>query len=189
MNIELFGASFDPPHNGHKEVVQGVLGLGIFDEVKLVPAKQHPFSKQLSPDEYRLAMLKLFLEDFKGQPVQIDTFELNKDGVSYSYQTLMHFAQTYPEDTFAWLIGSDNLPSFKKWYEWQALLDRFPVYVYPRPGHPMSPLLLGMIPLPEVEGVAISSTEVRNRVKAGQEIYGLVGQSVAAYINEHNLYR
>lgn len=189
MNIELMGASFDPPHVGHNQIVVGLLAQNIFDEVWLVPAKKHAFAKSLSGEDHRLAMLQLFLEDFKNDPVRIETYELEKDATSYSQETLTHFSQQRPLDTFAWVIGSDNLVNFPKWYKYLDMLQNFNVYVYPRPGYPMEPLLEGMVPLAGVKEVAISSTEIRNKLKLREDVTNLVGPRVAAYIAEHGLYQ
>lgn len=188
MNIEIVGASFDPPHRGHRQIVEGSLKQHIFDEIWLMPAKKHAFSKSLMEENHRLEMLQLFLEDFRGEPVRIETYELTKEGTSYSYETLTHFADTQPSNTFAWVIGSDNLASFNLWHNHLELLQRFSVYVYPRPNHPIEPLLSGMILLKDVEEIAVSSTEVRTRVRAGEDVTDLVGQAAAAYIKKNKLY-
>lgn len=189
MNIELMGASFDPSHNGHREIVSGLFAKNVGDEIWLIPAKKHAFSKSLTEGDYRLAMLQLFLQDFQEKPVRIETYELEKETTSYSYETLRHFAESQPLNTFAWVIGSDNLSDFSKWHKYRELLQQFTVYVYPRPNYPMRPLLEGMIPLNGVNEVAASSTEIRAKVSAGQEINNLVNPAIAEYIKEHVLYR
>lgn len=189
MNIEIVGASFDPPHNGHREIVSDLLAKNIADEIWLIPAKKHAFSKSLIEGDHRLAMLQLFLQDFQEKPVRIETYELEKEATSYSYETLRHFAESRPADTFAWVIGSDNLPDFPKWFKYLELLQQFTVYVYPRPNYPMEHLLAGMIPLIGVNEVSVSSTEIRTKVKAGEDISSLVSSPIAEYIKEHALYQ
>ncbi|MEK7592179.1 MAG: nicotinate (nicotinamide) nucleotide adenylyltransferase [Patescibacteria group bacterium] len=189
MNIELMGASFDPPHNGHHEIVSGLLAKNIADEIWLIPTKKHAFSKSLTEGDHRLAMLQLFLQNFQEKPVRIETYELEKETTSYSYETLRHFAESRPLDTFAWVIGSDNLPDFPKWFKYLELLQQFTVYVYPRPNYPMEHLLAGMIPLTGVNEVSVSSTEIRTKVKVGEDISNLVSPVIAEYIKEHALYQ
>lgn len=189
MNIELMGASFDPPHNGHREIVSGLLAKNIADEIWLIPTKKHAFDKSLTEGDHRLAMLQLFLQDFQEKPVKIEVYELEKETTSYSYETLRHFAESQPLNTFAWVIGSDNLPDFSRWHKYSELLQQFTVYVYPRPNYPMQPLLAGMIPLSGVNEVSASSTEIRTKIKTGEDISSLVGPAIAEYIKEHELYR
>ena len=189
MNVELIGASFDPPHNGHREIVSGLLDKNIADEIWLIPAKKHAFAKSLTEGDHRMAMLQLFLQNFQEKPVRIDTYELEKETTSYSYETLRHFAESRPNDTFAWVIGSDNLPDFPKWFKYLELLQQFTVYVYPRPNYPMRSLLAGMVPLTAVNEVSASSTEIRTKVKAGEDIANLVSPAIVKYIKEHALYR
>jgi len=134
-------------------------------------------------------MLQIFLRSFQEKPIRIETYELEKETISYSYETLRHFAESRPLDTFAWVIGSDNLPDFPKWFRHLELLEQFTVHVYPRPNYPMEHLLAGMIPLTEVNEVSVSSTEIRNKVRAGQDINNLVDPAIAEYIKEHALYQ
>ncbi len=183
MNIEIVGASFNPPHNGHREIVSGLLAKYTADEVWLIPARKHAFSKSLTEGDHRLAMLQLFVQDFWEKPVRIEKYELEKETTSYSYETLRHFEESQPSNTFAWVIGSDNIASFPKWYKYRELLEQFTVYVYPRPNYPMENLLKGMVPISGVNEVAVSSTEVRAKVMAGEDITDLVGPAIAAYID------
>ena len=71
MNIELMGASFDPPHNGHHEIVSGLLAKNIADEIWLIPTKKHAFSKSLTEGDHRLAMLQLFFKIFRKNQLEL----------------------------------------------------------------------------------------------------------------------
>jgi nicotinate-nucleotide adenylyltransferase len=186
MKIALFGGAFDPPHLGHQQITALLLKENIVDEVWYVPVRQHPFSKQLqTTDEHRLAMLRLIQ-----QPgTRTETYELENDEVSLSYITLRTLSNRHPEHTFSWVIGSDNLKDFHKWDFYTQMLQEFTFYVYPRAGYAFEPLYEGMVSLREMPEVAVSSTEVRAHIKAGQSIDSLVDARVAAYIAEHQLYR
>jgi nicotinate-nucleotide adenylyltransferase len=186
MNIALFGGAFDPPHLGHQQVAAALLAKKIVDEVWYVPVKQHPFSKQLrTTDDHRLAMLDLIQ-----QPgTRTEMYELENDEVSLSYITLKNLSTTYPEHTFSWVIGSDNLKDFHKWDFYQEMLQEFTFYVYPRAGYVFDPVYPGMIPLKDMQEVVVSSTEIRNRIENGQSIDSLVDARVAAYIAQHQLYQ
>jgi nicotinate-nucleotide adenylyltransferase len=198
MQIALFGGSFDPPHQGHFQVALHLLEEKIAQEVWFIPTKKHPFGKQMLPDNDRVAMLENMIADNQPELIQknilaasikIDTYELHQDTPSYSYETLHHFASTYSDHAFSWVIGSDNVPSFPKWYHAEELLKEFPVLVYPRPGYGFDGLLSGMRPLQNLPTIDISSTDVRERVKSAEPINTLVSPGVAQYIQAHQLYR
>lgn len=191
MKIILFGGAFDPPHLGHQFIVKNILDLKLADEVWYVPAKTHPFAKKLTVDEHRLAMLEFLVAD--DQRTKIETYELDKDGVSYSHETLDALAQKYPEHEFAWLIGSDNLAKFHLWgdsrgRDFKAMLAKYHFYVYPRKGHPFSPLYDNMVPLENMKEIEVSSTLVREMIKHHQDISKLVKDEVVQYIKKNNLY-
>jgi nicotinate-nucleotide adenylyltransferase len=120
--------------------------------------------------------------------LKIERYELEHPGPSYSYLTLQALAGQYPEHMFKWLIGSDLVSNFHKWYHAQELLQHFSVLVYPRQNFPAEPLLPGMTLLESVDPVAISSTQVRKRLAAGLAISDLVDTEVERYIRSNHLY-
>jgi len=191
MKIILFGGAFDPPHLGHHLIVKNILDLKLADEVWYVPAKTHPFAKKLTDNNHRLAMLEFLVAD--DHRTKIETYELDKDGISYSHETLDALAEKYPEHEFAWLIGSDNLPKFHLWGDSQGrdfkdMLGKYSFYVYPRKGHPFSPLYGNMIALENMAEIEVSSTLVRDMIKHQQDLSKLVRDEVIQYIKKNKLY-
>lgn len=193
MHIALFGGSFDPPHKGHLLVGLTLLEQHIVDEVWYVPVKKHPFGKNLSPDEDRVALLKAMIASplvqergFRDR-LKVSTHELDKNDLSYSLRTLTELSQLHPEHQFCWVIGSDNVRSFTQWYQYQELLNQFVVWVYPRAEFPMTPLLPGMRSL-QAEQVTVSSTQIRECLAQNLPITELVEPAVEQYINTHHLY-
>ena len=182
MHIMLFGGSFDPPHSGHLKVANHIIQAHIADELWFVPCAKHPFAKHLSPTADRLAMLKLL------HTHTINLFEAESHRPNYSIDTLDHFVATQPQNSFSWLIGSDQLPSFPKWHRYTELLQKFKVYVYPRTGFLLDDLLPGMVGLTTLPTIDVSSTEVRTRVKNNQSVHDLVPPEVAQYIQENKRY-
>jgi nicotinate-nucleotide adenylyltransferase len=181
----LFGGSFDPPHRGHAQVADAVLREGLADEVWFVPCGAHPFGRELSAPKHRVAMVELILRP----NVSVCTFEADKAMPSYSIETLEHLSRLHPQRAFAWLMGSDLLPSFDEWHQFDKLLARWPVYVYPRRGHPFDPLYAGMTALRSLPEIDVSSTAVRRRLAEGTSITDLVEPEVETYITTHGLYR
>jgi nicotinate-nucleotide adenylyltransferase len=184
MQIALFGGAFDPPHKGHQQIITQVLEHHIVEEVWLVPVKNHPFGKGVSPATDRVAMLQPLLS----KRVRIEKFELEEKGPSYTLYTLDTLSAQYPEHRFSWIIGSDNLPNFHKWFHYQEMLQKYTFYVYPRKGFPFTPLYPGMEALHNIPEIEVSSTEVREKVQDHEPVTGLVDPQVEQYIKDHNLY-
>ncbi len=185
MHIMLFGGSFDPPHNGHNQIAHEVLAKKIANQVWFIPCYSHPFSKSLSPSLHRVQMISFLTNG----SIFVDDYEVQKEGTSYSFDTLTYFKTNKPEHTFSWLIGSDQLVSFHKWKNYKELLGSTKVYVYPREGFPFDPLYENMIPLIDFPLITISSTMVRERVKNGKDFSGLVPKEVEEYIFENEMYK
>lgn len=200
MRITLFGAAFDPPHLGHQQIVVSLLKEKLTDAVWLVPVKEHPFGKRLAPAADRLAMTQLLVNSIKvelsklgensdEQVVRVETFELDEPGISYSFRTLLTLSERHPDNQFSFVIGSDNLATFHKWDQYEAMLAQFPFFVYPRHGFPFDPLLAGMTPMLNVAEVRVSSTQIREKLKINETIDLLVPSMVAKYIEDRDLYR
>lgn len=192
MKIVLFGGAFDPPHLGHQYITQSLLDHKIADEVWYVPSKDHPFSKKMTSVTHRLAMLELIVED--NPHIKIEKFELEKEGIGYSFETLEALSEKYPQHEFSWVIGSDNLAKFHLWHDgkgrdFQELLKNFRFYVYPRKGYAFEPLYENMVPLHHVHEVEVSSTDVRMAVSEGIMYSQWVVPAVKEYIEAHNLYQ
>lgn len=182
MHIMLFGGAFDPPHNGHLHVAQSIIDQHIADEIWFIPCAQHPFGKKMSPVSERVAMLR------QADSLMINTYELEQTTISFTIETITHFATTMPEHSFSWLIGSDQLPSFTRWHRWEDLLKTYSVFVYPRQAFPFDGLQPGMIALKQLPLITISSTMVRQLVQEKKPFAQLVPPGVARYIIENNLY-
>lgn len=207
MNITLFGSAFNPPHLGHAFVIQDFLEVDHCDELWLLPTNISSFGKELLPAETRLEMCNLFIEDLptalqskiKICPIEID---LNLNGETYLTLQTLKSQSEYLKDTmnlsesqlqyveFSFLMGSDQLPNFHKWTNWQELLDEMTFYVYPRVGYPLEPLKPGMKPFTHDHQIVtnISSTIIKKRKRDKKEYQITVTTRVANYIKDKNLY-
>ncbi len=184
MNIMVFGGSFDPPHNGHTQIVQYVLSNKLCDEVWFVPCGSHPFDKKFSDAEHRVNMLKLVAL----KQTKISSYEVEKEGKSFTFETLSHFSTSYPNHHFSFLMGSDQLPSFHKWNNYEQLAKTFKICVYPRKGYPFDPLYPNMTALTNAPVIPISSTDVRSLIKNHEDYSNFVSKEVLEYINANGLY-
>ncbi len=184
MKIGILGGVFNPPHIGHLLIAQQMLDFTDIDEVWFMPNfGQCPPKRGVAPVEDRLAMTKLLaLPKTKVSTIEID----NKlDG-----KTINLIPHLPKGNEYAFIMGSDWLPSFHTWDNWQELLASLPFYVFPRNGYPTEPLEKGMTLVSHELLVTtnISSTRVRERIEAGLSVEQFVPKEVGEYIKEHKLY-
>ena len=200
MRLGIFGGTFDPIHYGHlllAETARETLGL---DRVLFIPAKipPHKRRKHLTSEEHRVAMLRLAL---RGNPFfGLELFELRQNEVSYTVYTLEYLRRKYPNDELFLLMGEDMLRIFPDWYEPRRICELATLALIGRGGQEILDLsfLKGLatrerlrqirasrVPMP---AVAISSTEIRKRVKAGKSVKYWLPESVRKYIEKNDLY-
>ena len=166
----LFGGSFNPIHNGHITLAQAVLRQCQLDEVWLMVSPQNPLkrnSSDLLDDSLRFEVAQKALADIDRVVACDYEFYLSKP--SYTWDTLQHLSQDYPDRRFYLIIGGDNWAHFQRWRHWKDILWHHDLIVYPRDQH------IGTIDVPLLP---VSSTEIRQKVKAGESISGLVPESV-----------
>ena len=187
--IGLFGGSFDPVHLGHLLVAQAAreeLGL---DRLFFVLAAQSPFKPESrpAPAAARLQLLRLALA---GQcHCEIDDQEIRRGGTSYAIDTLRDYVRRFPQAELFYLIGADNVAKLPLWREANALAQLAEFVVIPRPGDGDPPF-----PAPfrgrKLKGfpMAVSSSQIRERVKAGLPLEPLVPTAVAGAIRDSRLY-
>jgi nicotinate-nucleotide adenylyltransferase len=189
MKIGLLGGSFDPVHLGHLLVARAAreeLGL---DKVFFIPAAQSPFKPGTAPAPApeRLRLLRLALAGETG--AEIDDLELRRGGVSYTVDTLRHYAEKFPGAELFYLIGADQTAQLPQWRDAAELARLAQFAVAPRPGEgppalppPFSGCALRGFP------VVVSSSEIRARVKAGLPVTLLMPPAVAEAIANNRLY-
>ena len=164
--IGIFGGSFNPIHNGHIALAHAVLRQCALDEVWLMVSPQNPLKRNdtdLLDDSLRLEMAQKALESVEG--VKACDYEFHLPKPSYTWNTLQNLSKDYPDYTFVLLIGGDNWSHFQRWRHWKDILWHHDVIVYPRDAYP------GTIDVPLLP---VSSTEIRQRIRKGESIEGLV---------------
>lgn len=203
MKIGLFGGTFDPPHIGHIELAASLLEQTGLDKIWFLVTPQNPWKqgRALSSDHHRYAMVDISLREKPG--LEASDYEFGMPKPTYTYKTLRSLRSSFPDVTFALIIGGDNWASFDKWAEYEEILHNHPVIVYPRPGCPVETpeavrqiiaensapdTILPHIEIAEGKVYDISSTEIRHKVAQGASINGLVMPGVETYINDYALY-
>jgi len=191
LRIGLFGGSFDPVHNAHLALARLALQELALDELRWVPAGDAwQKTRPLSAVAHRLAMLQAAIE---GEPrFVLERCEIERDGPSYTLDTVRTLQQLQPAARWWLLIGQDQYANLHTWHGFEELLRRVRLAVAGRPGvaAPADERVLAAdtvwLQLPPM---AVSASDIRERVAAGQDIDALVPSGVALYIRQHGLYR
>lgn len=187
MKIGLYFGSFNPIHVGHLIIAQTLFQRGGLDQVWFVVSPQNPFKKQesLAHEHDRLRMVELAIDDnfqFRASDV-----EFRMPRPSYTIDTLTYLSDKYPQHQFSLFLGSDNLNHFHKWKNHQAILDNYPILVYPRPGEVKTLDHPGVSYL-EAPLLDISATFIRQSIHEGLSVRYLLPERVEQYITDKKLY-
>lgn len=202
LRIAVCGGTFDPFHRGHLEPLLAVREAMGWDRILYVPAWRQPF--KLDSDSasafHRYAMAVVATSDV--DIASVSTFELERDAVSYTVDTLEHLRAEYGDEaTIDWIIGDDNLPRLHEWKSLDRILELANFVVLSRGGTAVPPVVsasvataeerrqAGSVVLAKNETVPVSATEIRRRVRDGQSIAQMVDPRVSRYIHHYNLYR
>src|SRR5581483_2505220 len=189
QRIGLFGGSFDPVHTGHLLVAQAAREELRLNRLYFVPAAQSPFKpeREPTPAKERLRLLRLALAGWDW--CEIDEQEIRRGGVSYTIDTVRDYVGRLSGAELFYLIGADQVSQLIKWRAAEELARLAEFVVIPRPGQNSA-----MVPAPfrgrQLSGfpVAISSSQIRSRVKAGLPLEPLVPRAVAEAIRNNGLY-
>ena len=190
MTVGLFFGSFNPIHVGHLILANAMAQHPDLDAVWLVVSPHNPLkaASSLLPAPDRLQMARLAVE--YNDRLHVSNVEFGLPQPSYTVDTLAYLESQYPTYRFALLLGEDNLPTLPKWKNYQVLLDRYPLYVYPRPGTPVSPLrehpAVRLLSTPLLD---ISATYIRQTVREGKSIRYLVPEAVEEYVRRHGFWQ
>lgn len=179
MKIGLFGGSFNPIHNGHVALAKAFLAQSKLDEVWFLVSPQNPLKEnaELLSDTARLSMVRKVLEH--EEHLIASDYEFHLPRPSYTWNTLQHLAQDYPDNEFVLLIGGDNWEHFDKWYNADEIAHSYQIMIYPRKGNRVIPSNLPKnITLLNTPLLDISSTGIRAMVAKGEDITPYVPQEV-----------
>lgn len=188
--VGLFFGSFNPIHIGHLIIANYMANYTDLDEVWFVVSPQNPFKekKNLGNMYDRLEMVNLAVEGTEKLRASDIEFSLPKP--SYTIDTLTHLKEKYPSKAFSLIMGEDNLASFPKWKNADIILRDYRIIVYPRPGYDGGVLKdHPSVVMTETPIMELSSTFVRQAVKAGKNIRFYVPDKVIDFIEKTALYR
>jgi len=212
--VGLFFGTFNPIHVGHLIIANHLAEHSDLEEVWMVvtPHNPHKKKKTLLDDIHRLAMVRIAIEDYP--KLQASNIEFDLPQPNYTVNTLAVLEEKHPELEFCLIMGEDNLKSLHKWKNYEVILERFAIYVYPRVIENTSKIPPSVPPqggkpvksnfslegnlLPEngkkitkidAPIVEISSTFIRKNIASGNNIRPMLPKNVWEYLDEMNFYK
>jgi nicotinate-nucleotide adenylyltransferase len=189
--VGIMGGTFDPIHHGHLVAASEVRDAYDLDRVVFVPAGNQPFKvgREVAPAEHRYLMT--VIATASNPRFHVSRVDIERPGVTYTVDTLRDLRVQMPDAQLFFITGADALNQILHWKDPHDLWDLAHFIGVTRPGHVFS--IEGLpedhVSLLEVPAMAISSSETRDRVAAGQAIWYLVPDGVVQYIAKHGLYR
>lgn len=194
--LGLMGGSFDPIHFAHLYIAEEAKKKLDLDKLIFIPVGSQPFKldKKVTKASLRLKMVKAAIKGREG--FEVSDYEIKKKGISYTFETLEHFAKKDREIFF--ITGADCLMSLEKWKNVEKILMLSTLVVCTRPGYDKQKLndmkkniedkYKGKIILIDLPGMNISSTDIREEIKAGENIESFLPKDVINIIKENRLY-
>ncbi len=191
MKIAVYSGSFNPVHNGHTQLAQYLIDNDLVDEVWFVVSPCNPLKeqKELIDEHLRLEMMILAIAG--EQRFKASDIEFSMPIPSYSIDTLKQLNQIYPEHQFCLIIGSDNALVFDKWKNYNEIIDKYEVLVYPRLGYDFKKVanIYPQMKLLETPYYNISSTQIRDAIKQNKDVSNWLHPKVVSFIFENELYK
>lgn len=189
----LFFGTFNPIHIGHLVIANHMVEFSDLEEVWFVITPQSPFKVKQSvlADHHRYQMVQEAVEDYP--KLRSSTIEFDLPQPNYTINTLLHLKEQYGDQhEFALLMGEDNLKTFHKWKNYEAILENHDLYVYPRiSGGEIPKRFEGLDRIHRIDApvMEISSTFIRKNHNKGKNIRPLLPEAVWKYMDEMNFYR
>lgn len=199
MKIGIFGGTFNPIHRMHVTVALKALQQVMLDKIIFITSAVPPhkgIGNNAATGSQRHEMVKLAIKDYP--QFEASTMELDRHGKSYTYDTLNELKKIYPDDELYFIIGGDSLAYLHEWYRAEDFMKLCTFIVYPRDDDSGQNLIQKCDWLKETYGTKciildavadnISSSQIREAISAGKQIFEYVPKKVAEYIIQNKLY-
>lgn len=197
--IGVFGGAFDPPHVAHQAMARAAVAQFKLDLLRIIPTGSawHK-ARPLTDATHRLAMVHLAFDDI--QPSCVDCREIERQGPTYTIDTLLALKAEHPDAELFLFIGEDQARAFKSWHRWEEISHMSTVVVAQRPetqDDTASPNfaqwhnggLSADVQRLDMTPQAVSATDIRSRIARGSTMPPLLPLSVQRYIEQHRLYQ
>ncbi len=187
--IGVMGGTFDPIHHGHLVAASEVAHSFGLDEVVFVPTGEPYQKSNVSAGEHRYLMT--VIATASNPQFTVSRVDVDRKGPTYTIDTLRELKRSRPDSELFFITGADAIAQILSWRDHDELWELAHFVAVSRPGHILSTdgLPAGDVSQLEVPALAISSTDCRDRVAAGDPVWYLVPDGVVQYIAKHHLYR
>lgn len=192
LRIGVFGGTFNPPHMGHLLLTGMVRERFGLDRVLWIPNSRSPFKtgEELADAADRLAMIRAATEG--DAAFSVSEIEIWQRGASYTVDTLRKLREEHPDAAFRLIVGSDQWSEFSRWREPEEIVRRAPLIVFPRAGYEQAAVPAGFekyMEFADTPLIDLSSTDIRERIRAGRPVRYMAPPAVLEIIEERGLYR
>jgi nicotinate-nucleotide adenylyltransferase len=198
LRIGIGGSAANPPHLGHKYLIEALIKSKRFDRIFWIPSGERPDKKGFVSAEHRVAMTKMtFPKEWPFEIIYDDVYGRNTPTI----EVFEKYMKKYPDADIVWFTGVDSVVPLEKfggkcemqvvWIRGEELYNNFRFVILSRPGfaNPKSLDLPSNFEIMDVPQLDITSTEIKRRIQNNESIDDLVTDEVAKYIEKNNLYR
>ncbi|WP_153123327.1 nicotinate-nucleotide adenylyltransferase [Peribacillus tepidiphilus] len=185
--VGILGGTFDPPHVGHLIIANEVFHALCLDEVRFMPNRVPPHKEKKSGTsiEDRIEMIKRSISDH--DHFKLETIEIEREGPSYTFDTIQLLKKQEPNHEFFFIIGADMIEYLPKWYRIDELMKIIQFVGVKRP--PYNEKTSYNVKLIDSPEIFLSSSILRERIRKGISCKYLVHDKVLDYIEKNRLYR
>lgn len=198
--VGILGGTFDPIHNGHLYIASEALEILNLDHIIFMPSGNppHKISKEKTDGKIRYELVRRAIKNYEG--FVIDSYEIDKRGLSYTFETLEYLREKFGKETELYFItGADCLIDIYKWKNIKKIFINSTLVVFNRPGYDIDKLFENKKKVEEEFNTKIiflpllildiSSTYIREKIKNGKNVDFFIPEDVSKYIKELNLYK
>lgn len=184
----LFFGSFNPIHSGHLILAQYMLEFAPLDELWFIITPRSPFKEKetLADDYRRLDMVNLAIAG--NERLRASDVEFRLPQPNYTVNTLAVLAEKYPKRKFSLIMGADNMAAFERWRNYQYILENYQLLVYPRSGSEGPMPDHGNIRILDAPRIQISSSFIRESIRAGRDMRYFLPAAVYEYLRENKVF-
>lgn len=189
MKIGLYFGSFNPVHIGHLIIANHMVNYTELDQVWFVVSPQNPFKKPTSllNQYHRLHLVKSAIDGEK--KLRASSVEFKLPTPSYTVDTLAYLHEKYPQHIFSIILGSDGFQNINKWKNFEVILKNHQIFIYTRPNYEITQTYGANVTILDAPLLEVSSTKIREMIKAKKSIRFLVPDIVEEEIVQNGYYR
>ncbi|MDF2534788.1 MAG: nicotinate-nucleotide adenylyltransferase [Bacillales bacterium] len=185
--VGILGGAFDPPHNGHLLIAEAALKQLSLDEIRFIPTNIPPHKQaSFATAVERIEMLRLAIETANTNKYVIDSIELNRNGPSYTIDTVTDILEKEPETKFFFIIGGDMIDYLPHWHRIDELVQCITFVGVPRPSY--NGVTKYSVQMLDMDDIDISSSDIRRKIQTGIAVDEYLPKSVLNFIKGNGLY-